>query len=120
MLLQTIFVLLAMYKPVHVMQTDELSCGAADRLMKETVKVEVSGDQKLRINGMSWQAYNTDEDWIRGGEIKDVFRAYFQVRPDQYMKLNLDYTVSEAHLTVEGIDYKRRPCKDKIYLKRIR
>ncbi len=112
MLLETIFSLLVVFKPMHVMQTDELSCGAAERLMKERVKVEVGEPRDVRINGVMWEWVGMDDEqnWV----------ARYQVRPDQYMSMELVFTLHDAYLSIQGIDAKRRPCKDKIYLKRQR
>jgi len=112
MVLESIFSLLFVFKPVHVMDTPELSCGAANRLMKEKVKVEVAEPRQLRINGMPWEHLPQDED----GD----FVALFQVRPDQYTYLKLTYNTGGAYLELNSIDVKRRPCKDMIYLKRTR
>ena len=111
-MLNVIFSLLFLYKPVHVMDTPELSCGAANRLMKEQVRVETAPERNLRINGMPWENMHQDDD----GD----FVARYQVRPDQYTYLQLTYNTGGAYLELVSIDAKRRPCRDMIYLKRVR
>lgn len=110
--MNTIFTLLFLFKPLHVVNTPERSCGAASRLMKETVKVEVGDPRELRINGMPWEHLPQDDD----GD----FVAQYRVNDEAYMHMDLVYNTGGAYLSIEGIDYKRRPCKDMIYLKRIR
>lgn len=112
MILETVFSLLALFKPVHVMDTPEKTCGAADRLMKETVKVVVSDPSRIVVNKMEWEWVGTDED----GDLV----AKYQVRPDQYMSMTLVFNTGGAYLSIEGIDVKREPCRDMIYLKRVR
>lgn len=112
MLLETVFSLLFNFKPVHVMNTPERSCGAVPRLMKETVKVYTAPGRELKINGMPWENMHQDED----GD----FVARYQVRPDQYTYLQLTYNTGGAYLELVSIDEKRRPCRDMIYLKRVR
>lgn len=117
MILETVFTLLAIFKPVHVMDTPEKTCGAADRLMKEKVKLETS-PRELRINRMPWELLDWDanaEDWDTANWV-----AVYRVRPDQYMSMRLEFNEREAWLTLEGIDAKREPCRDMIYLKRAR
>lgn len=110
MILDTVFTLLALYKPLHVVDTPDLTCGAWARLMEETVKVEVD-TRRVRVNGMEWDFLGSDEDgdWV----------ARFQTHPDQYMHLDLTFNTGGAYLSLAGIDAKRRLCKDTIYLKRL-
>jgi len=114
MILETVFTLLAIYKPLHVMDTPELSCGASERFMKEKVRLELTSTPKnvVIVNRMEWDLVGQDEDgdWV----------AQYQVRPDQYMKMELTFNIGGAYLSIEGIDSKRRPCKDMVYLKRIK
>lgn len=98
------------YKPKHLMQTEELSCGAGGRLLKEKVKVSIS-PRTVFVNKVEWDFLGQgDEGW----------EAEYRTRPESFMSMKLVFTVHDAYLTLEGIDSKRRPCKDKVYLKRDR
>lgn len=120
MLLETVFTLLATFKPVHIMDTPEITCGAADRFLKESLRIDVSPrrikvnqvDPKLRTKYMEWDliGQGEDGDWI----------ARYQVRDDQYMSLELVFNTGGAYLSIQGIDSKRRPCRDMVYYKRIK
>lgn len=111
MILETVFTLLAVFKPVHVMQTDEVSCGATGRLMKESVKV-YAAPRQIMVSGMEWDFLGQDEDgdWV----------VHYQVEPNAHMSMTLTFNTGGAYLSIQGIDTKRRPCKDMVYLKRIK
>lgn len=111
MILETAFTLLAVFKPVHVMDTPERTCGAADRLMKEKVTLNVD-TRRVVVNGMEWDFTGQDED---GDHV-----ARYQVRPDQYMSMELVFNTGGAYLSIQGIDAKRRECRDMIYLRRVK
>lgn len=109
MLINALLNLILVFKPLHVMDTPELSCGATERLMKETVKLSIND---LMLNGMKWKQMPDDED----GDY--VIR--FQVREDQYTYLQMTFNSGGAYLELNSIDVKRNPCRDMIYLKRVR
>ena len=115
MILETVFTLLAVYKPVHIMNTPEKTCGAGERFMKEKVKLELSPEPRpiVMVNRMEWELLDEkdeDGDWF----------ARYQVRPDQYMSMELTFNTGGAYLSIQGIDAKREPCRDMVYLKRVR
>lgn len=91
------------FKPVHVMWTDGPSCGATDRLMRERLTISVGKD--TWVHNVKWQ---------RVGDDLLMYRA----DPDAYMFMSILYADSDAYLTIAGIDARRRPCRDTIYLRR--
>jgi hypothetical protein len=101
----------ATYKPVHMMQSNQATCGATERFLKEKVKVVLSY-HRVYVNGDAWD--------YQGHNDAGYFVAQFQVRRDQYMSMQLDFDTEEAYLTISGIDAKRRPCEDTVYLKRVK
>lgn len=111
MILETVFTLLAVFKPVHIMQTPEKTCGAADRFLKENVRLDVS-PRRVKVDNMEWDFMGQDEDgdWV----------ARYQVREDQYMSMELTFNTGGAYLSIQGIDKNREPCRDMVYLKRTR
>lgn len=115
----------ARYRPVHVLDTPGNTCGASARLMNERVKLQFTKDY-IKVNGMVWQF---EDDVLNGHPVllekagiehwNWGWAATYQVRPDQYMSMSLLFNEEEAYLSIQGIDAKRKPCMDAVYLKRI-
>jgi hypothetical protein len=106
----------AVYKPAHVMQTEDYSCGATDRLAKESISLKLTNEPEnvIYVNYTKWQLYDGEGT----GEYR--WRARFQADPRAHMSMTLDFNEDDAYLSIQGIDAKRRPCKDAVYLKRVK
>lgn len=113
------------YKPVHVLQTEGVTCGASARFMKEAIKIQL-GTRRAFVNHDEWEVIDYEQ---ADEELVDIagldtnawgFALKYQVNEDAYMSMNLLFNEREAYLSIQGIDAKRRPCKDAVYLKRTR
>lgn len=121
MILETVFTLLAIYKPLHIMNTPEKTCGASERFLKENIRLDVS-PRRIRVNqsgGKSGQGGLVEWDLVGQDEDGD-WVARYQVREDQYMSMELTFNTGGAYLSIQGIDKNREPCRDMVYLKRVR
>ena len=120
MLLETVFVMLATFKPVHVMDTPELTCGAANRFLKENLRIDVS-PRRIKVNQITPKRRTKMVEWDLIGQDEDGdWVARYQAQPDAYMSMELVFNTGGAYLSIQGIDAKRRPCRDMVYLKRVR
>lgn len=91
------------FKPVHLMRDGEGTCGASERLMKENVRVNGT-----KVNYMTWT-------WT--GENTLSYKA----QPDAYMSTEIIFDGPDAlWYTIRGIDAKRKPCMDTVYMKRVK
>lgn len=117
---------IARYRPVHVLSTEGRSCGASERLLKEKVKLAFAKDF-IKVNGVEWKF---EDDVLNGHPVllekagiehwNWGWAATYQVRADQYMSMSLLFNEEEAYLSIQGIDEKRKPCMDAVYLRRVR
>jgi len=93
------------FRPVHMVSTDEKSCGAADRFLRERVVVTLGKD--TWVHNVKWQREREDT-------------LTYRADPDAFMTMSLEYSDTDAYLTIEGIDAARKPCRDTVYLVRAR
>lgn len=113
LLVKVVLTTFAVYKPVHVMYTHGYSCGAAERFMKETVKLKLTSEPENVI-------YVNHMKWLLVDDVEDGFHAHFQVNPQAHMFMDLYFGTDDSYLIMQGIDSQRRPCQDMVYLRRVR
>lgn len=128
-MLNTLVWLVVFFKPVHVLQTEGVSCGAADRLLHERVKIAfppTPHEEKVYVNGMPWEVLpSIDQALLYDVSGMDAdnegwgWALKYQVHDDQYMSMEIIFNDQEAYLSIQGIDAKRRPCQDGVYLRRL-
>jgi hypothetical protein len=97
------------FKPVHMMQDDLPSCGATERFLKEKVQITIE-DGDVKTGSVKWNLSDT--------KIDGYYVATHKADPNAYMSMSLWFDEVDGYMTIEGIDAKRKPCRDTVYFVR--
>lgn len=107
-----ISILMAMiftFKPMHMI-FEPNTCGAAKRFMKERV-VLVLEDDKVRTGSIVWESEHKSNGY---------YLATYKADPEAYMSMSIMFDGFDAYMTIQGIDAKRKPCRDTVYMRYVR
>jgi hypothetical protein len=99
--------LLLTYKPVHMVY-EPSTCGATERFLKERISLTVKNGE-VRTGSIKW----TVQDKVDG-----YYLATYKAAPDAYMSMSIMFDEHDGYMTIQGIDAKRKPCRDTVYFKR--